>query len=370
VETCFDLAGRTSLVVAGADAAAAKAIAAQMDPFRALQSAPQTEAIVRLERDAAPAELGEIQRAAGDDLVTALAADGLRIVVGEHSCSVPDPLEDAPAVFRFDPGFPLGEIVRPFVKPALQLTLPATGAVAVHSTAITRHDGAVLVAGWSESGKTEVGLGLIETGGAFLSDKWSVLGADGHVSAFPMPVGVRRWVLPYLPRLRGALPARYRAQLAAAGAARAASAPLSGRDGLPSRLVDRAVALGERAGLTPSEVRRAYEQQDDPARRAPLRLVVLLTTVAHDTVAAAEADPAWAAARLAASAAYERRGWYALEARAPYLAGSGLRSSPGQAAARERVILEPVLAGVPVIEVKAPFPADPRRIVEQLTPWL
>src|SRR5919201_20485 len=94
-------------------------------------------------------------------------------------------------------------------------------AVAVHSAAVAIDGRGVLVAGWSESGKTETALALVERGASFVSDKWTVVGDDGTAAAFPITVGVRGWTLAHLPRLRAALGGAPRARLRAAGAARA-----------------------------------------------------------------------------------------------------------------------------------------------------
>src|SRR3972149_7602933 len=87
----------------------------------------------------------------------------------------------------------------------------------------------IAVAGWSESGKTETALALMEAGAGFLSDKWTLLGHDGELSAFPISVGVRRWVLEYLPTLRRTVTRRSRGPFAAAGAAPRAPDPLGRR---------------------------------------------------------------------------------------------------------------------------------------------
>ena len=57
----------------------------------------------------------------------------------------------------------------------LQLGHVARGAAVAHSAAVVLDGRAVLVAGWSESGKTETALALMEDGARFLSDKWTVL---------------------------------------------------------------------------------------------------------------------------------------------------------------------------------------------------
>jgi hypothetical protein len=371
VETCFDLAGQASLVVAGADDAALGAVAAQMDPFPAARGRGGSAPTVELRLGGQPAKLTELQRAAGDGLVTGSDGSRLHFVAGGRSCSIPDPATESPAVFNFDPGFPIAEIVRPYVKSALQLAMLAAGsAAAVHASAIERDGSAILVAGWSESGKTEAALALLEERGAFLSDKWTVLGVDGAASAFPMPVGLRRWLLPHVPRLRRGLPMRHRLQLRAAGIARTVAHPLRQRRSLPAQAVERAVSLGERVGLRPTELRAAYRHDDDPARRVPLQTLILLTTVPDGAVSVADAAPEWAAERLAASAAYERRDWYALADRARYLPGIRGPATADEAIAAERELLRRALSNATIIEIKAPYPVDPRQLTDALALYL
>ncbi len=101
-------------------------------------------------------------------------------------------------------------------------------------------------------------------------------------------------------------------------------------------------ALGDRAAFEVAELREAYGQVDDPTRSAPTRLVVLLENSPRDEVVAVPADPASAAARLARSAAYERRAYFGMlqraalpPARAPgHGRGAGDRTSTRPCSAR------------------------------------
>jgi hypothetical protein len=369
----YDLSGRLSLSVAGSDGGGG-AVRRHMDPF-----VPAVHADRHADVAVAPASfpglpgLGDIQNPAGDGLVT--AADGARLLlmIGGRACVVPDPARDGSIEVAHEPGFPVGRLFRTLLRPTLQVALPRRGAVAVHGAAVEVGGRAVVLAGWSESGKTEAALALMENGARFLSDKWTVLGVDGEASAFPVGVGVRRWVLPYLPRLAGAMHRRARAQVRAAGIAAALSAPLRRTSRGPlAEAVARATSLADRVALTPGEVRAAYAQQDDPARRVPLGVVVLLTTIRASDVTAHEADPAWAAARLARTAAYERRGFFQLlERRAYAFAGQDARPGPAERTLRvEQELLASVLDGTRTVEVRAPFPVDPRRIATTLGAWL
>ncbi len=203
------------------------------------------------------------------------AAGRLLVQMGGQWASVPRP-GDRPARVGLTAGAAVDALWPTLVRPVVQTALQAHGAVAAHGAAVDDDRGeAVLVSGWSESGKTEVALALVERGWHFLTDKWTVLGADGDVSAFPVGVGVRGWVLEALPRLRAALPAPARAQLAAVRAVDAATRPLRSERsrgrvaGLAVRALTRSVELGDRVGLAPSALRDRTARR--PIRRAGRR---------------------------------------------------------------------------------------------------
>jgi hypothetical protein len=372
----FDLAGRATLSVAGPQEVE-KYVEDQLDPFRAVTGGGEA-ADVEL-RPADESELPpprELHRAAGDGLVTGFDGDRLQLVAGHRRCAVPDAMAGAPSSFAYEPGFPVARAFKPFVRTALQLAMLRRRAVAVHSAAVEIDGGAVLVAGWSESGKTETALALVERGARFLSDKWTVVGDDGMASAFPIDVGVRGWVLRYLPRLRRSLPPRARFQLAAARlAAVPAERLLAGKPtGRPEHLLrayERGAALADRAPVTVTRVRAAYGQSDDPARLVPLRAVALLTTVPQGPPAIQDVDARWAALRLARSAAYERRPYFSLAERALYAEPDSAREDlPQLVLEREAELLEPLLGRTTVLEVLAPFPTDPRTVAGALEAWL
>jgi hypothetical protein len=375
VAAFFDLSGRVSLSIDDPDRRVERRVAVQMDPFAPV-SPPAAEADVVL-ASVPPESLppfGDVHNPANDGLRTAADGERLFLLLEGHACAVPDPVDGGTVRFTYGRGFPIGRVVRTVVRPALQLALPSRGAVAVHSAAVELEGRAVLVAGWSESGKTEAALALMETGASFLSDKWTIVGEDGRASAFPVNVGVRRWVTPYLPRLAASLPPAARAQMRVAAVAAGLAAPLprGGRTGRAAEIADRAVMLADRVALAPRELRAAYDQRDDAGRRVPLGLVAVLTTVPGERVSARPADPEWAAARLARSAAYERRTYFALAERRRY-AFPVQAAHPGPAersADADLRVLRRVLAASRVIEVRAPFPVDPRRIAGALAEWV
>jgi hypothetical protein len=323
---------------------------------------------VVLEEDAALDPVVDLQRDAGDGLLTGTDGRAFFVIVNGRRCAVPGSPDEHPARFYYEPGFPLVAIYAIAVRPALHRALARNGAVAVHSATVVLDGGGVIVAGWSESGKTETALGLAEEGAGFLSDKWTVLGPDRTVGAFPMRVGVRRWVLPHLPKLRARLPSAARGQLLVAACAGAAVRPLrrlEGRGGAVGRLAamsERAVALADRAALTLGEVAEVYGSRETLTTSVPLRALVLLTTVPEaDGISVRPADAAWVARRLATTAAFERRAYDCLFERARY-ALPDRRPGGAAAAAVEQELLGQLLAGMPLWEVRAPFPADPRQV--------
>jgi hypothetical protein len=365
----YDFSGRLSVTLDDRDAKLAAFIAAQLDPFSPGSlggRAPDVVLEPELRRSAA---LRDVQNPARDGVVTATDGERFFMLLDGRACAVPDPLDDRPIRFAYEAGFALHRVYARLVRPALQLGLLARDAVAVHSATVDVDGRAILVAGWSESGKTETALALVEAGGSFLSDKWTIVGGDGEASAFPINVGIRRWVLPYLPRLAAALPAAARAQLRVAGIAAAGSRPLRERErpGRVGALAARAVALADRAALTPTQVREAYGHDDDPTRRVPLGVTALLTTVPGEEVTCEAADPAWAAARLARSAGFERRDLFAILERRRYAFPAEDGSPQEDAISRETRLLERCLAHGRTFEVRAPFPVDPRKVAAAIT---
>lgn len=366
----FDLSGRVALSVEeDVGDAARRAIAAQLDPFAARSPGRPADVVVR----AAEGDDGderEVLNPAGDGLATAHGKDGVRLLAGGCWARMPTAEAGLPLEFVLGDGFVPDRAFGALLRCGLQHALALRGFVAVHAAAVELDGGAVVVAGWSESGKTETALGLIERGATFLSDKWTILGPDGAASAFPIGVGIRRWVIPFLPQLRRSLPQSSRLQFGAAAIAAGATAPMRrtrgrGALGAAAEALGRAVSLADRAALTPSGLRAAYGQEDDPARLVPLRAVVLLSNHAAPAVAQRPAEPASTAARLAQSAAYERRIWHALEDRARYAAPrAGGASAAAEMMARERDLLQPWLAATQLVAVRAPFPVDPRRVVD------
>jgi hypothetical protein len=353
------------------DFEAAAAVRAALDPWHPV--AGKHPADVTIERLREPPRLVEVQNPAGDGLVTGWSGSQLYIRAAGRWCLVPAPALEGPFAFACESEFPVGAVMRSFVRPALQIAATAHGAVVVHGGAALLDGRAVIVAGWSESGKTETVLTLLEQGASFLSDKWTVVRADGTTACFPITVGIRRWMLDYAPRLRAALPAPGRLRLRlAAGLAAIARTPL--RVHLIGRragdALERLVVTAERVAISPTALAAAYGASP-PTETVPLGALVVLTTTPSGNPAAAYVDAAWAARRLARSATYERRSYLDLDRRARYVHAFEARPEVvAEIEAREESRLRVLLERVPVIEMRTPFPCDPQRIVEAIRPLL
>ena len=231
-----------------------------------------------------------------------------------------------------------------------------------------------MVCGWSETGKTETALALAELGARFISDKWTVIDSNARIHAFPVSVGIRDWVLDYVPRLRASLRTSQRARLRASRTARralplltrAGASPLAGT---AESQLERVLTLTGRLSLRQSEVAAIYGSAQDPTATPPLVTLAMLTTVPGEEVTVREAEVGWTAQRLAQSAAYERRSLYELDARVRYAFAQPGPSPLLGVASREADLLRNSLAGVRLLEVEAPFPTDPRKVADALAQW-
>jgi hypothetical protein len=360
VEAGFDIAGRLQLAFRGLPERDAATLSRALDPYPR-RDVPVAPDVIVERLPPSPPPLVDLQRDAGDGRLTGTDGERFYVLGRGRRCTVPPLGGTPPARFAYDPGFPSATLAR-MIRPAMHVALHRRGAVAVHGAAVAVDGRAVIVAGWSESGKTETALALAEAGASFLSDKWTVVAEDLTTAAFPIGVGVRGWTLEYLPRLRAGLDVRARGRLLAAGWARAALRPLQGRGP-----VDRAVVLADRVSLPPTAVRRAYAEPAAARWQAPLALLALLTTVPDGTlVEVRPADPGWAAARLARSADFERRGLFELHDRAAWALADRDPRARERIRVHEQAFLEALLARAQVIEVRSPFPTDPRPVADAI----
>jgi hypothetical protein len=364
----FEIGGVLTTELDDDDPATCAIVAREFEPFAGAHRGTQPDFLLQVARDDQRPELVDIHGLAADGVLSASDGRHVYALVDDRLASIPDPWRDSMPTISYERGFPVRRLISTLVRPTLQVLLGQRDIASVHAASVDIGGSAVLVAGWSESGKTETALALMENGAGFLSDKWTLLAADGLSSPFPISVGVRRWVLDYLPTLRGALSRGSSVQFRASGAARAVLSPVlrartHGRVlGLLQDVARQAVALGDRVAFTPNELRAAYGQRDDATRRIPTRMLVLLSTVPDDRPPIVrDVSREWTIERLVRAAAFERRPYFAWLDRVAY-------SAPQRAAdvrswlELERAVLRRGLDSAELLHIEAPFPVDPRRV--------
>lgn len=337
----------------------------QFDPYEVSVDDERTALLEIREADGRLPHHAELLNRAGDGWITAHDVSVTYAVAGRSWCAVPLDT-DAIIVSR---SFPRRRLAR-IIRTSLQLRLLQQRSTPVlHASAAVIDGRAVVISGWSESGKSETALALMERGARFLSDKWTML-SPGGAAAFPIGIGVRDWALAYLPTLRRALPSAARLRLTAAHITRVTTRPLrdragaSGRIGLLGEIAQRGVELGSRAALTPTQLRRCYADLGPPVLFAPLSLVVVLRNAPSDSVAVGELAVDEAAARMAVSAANERRDFAALHQRAAF--ANSRVDSWTEVVEADRLALHAAFTPVRVLQVAAPFPGDPRVVASAI----
>jgi hypothetical protein len=369
----FDLHGLVGLAINDDREHIFRYLDSQLDPYEPSIGPvpPHADIVLSPNTDMVPRSLSDVHGPAGDGRRTEW--DGLFCYLLHVTSRFELPREypgDGQVRLSYDPGFPLWEALSDLVRPLLQLGTLKRGAITVHGATVAVEGGGLLVCGWSESGKTETALALAEQGARFISDKWTILDGGKQLHAFPVSVGIRDWVLEYLPRLRAHLRASQRARLRVARTARRPLPLLTRR---PTRVgtalesqLDRAFTLASRLSLRQTEVGAIYGSPHDPRRTPPLKTLAMLTTVSTNEVTVLPAEAGWAAERLARTGAYERRTLYELDARVRY---ADAKPGPSRLAIvrdHETELLRNLLEGVQVLEVMAPFPTDPRRVADAL----
>lgn len=370
MRSTFNIADTTTLTMVDATAGDRLELGGLMDPYTEISGGKPAEIQgVRLSRRAVTAaSMLDIQGDAGDGRVTGWDGARLHLLRDNSSGSVTGTGDWRDVHLHGD--FPLWQAAQIFAGPLLQLNLAVHGAVCIHAAAVTYQGKGIAIAGWSESGKTETALALLERGARFVSDKWVVITADGVAHAFPGRVGIRAWTLPYLPRLRDAVGDRVRVRrrlaqgiraVAAGGAGRAVGSPALS---LGFGAMARTAGLVERVSWGPTALRAAYEQGPTEGLNAPLHAVALLRTT-HQPSQVAPLPLETAVRRLVETAAFERRGLYELDRRLRYASEGGLGPLMSLRDV-ERKTLGRLLADVELLEVEADFPTDPGPVADRL----
>lgn len=371
----FDLHGLASVAFEDDREHLCRYLDSQFDPYapRVGTTSEETDVVLCPNNEILPRSLCDVHGPAGDGRRTGSDGRGYYLLRGDSRFEVPQLSVTAGQVrLVYDDSFPLWEAFSELVRPVLQLATIRHGATTVHGAAVQVGEGGLLVCGWSETGKTETALAVAESGAHFISDKWAIIDSGARIHSFPISVGIRDWVLDYLPRLRAHLGPSQRARLRVSRTARRAlrrhaKPAVSPLASVVESQLDRAFTLTSRVSLRQSEVASVYGSACDPHRTPPLATLAMLTTVPGDEVTIRRAELEWVVERLIRSAAYERRTLYELDARARYSVAAPGPSPLLGVPDLEGQLLRRSLKGVRLLEVRAPFPTDPRRVADALT---
>jgi hypothetical protein len=373
----FDLHGLASLAVDDDRDHISRYLDSQMDPYEPSTGMvpDETDVVLTPNDGILSRKLCDVHGPAGDGRRTGSDGRLCYLLHGESRFELPS-FDPQPGQLRlsYDRKFPLWVAFREVVHPLLQLATISHRAITVHGAAVQVGEGGLVVCGWSESGKTETALALAEAGGRFISDKWTVIDSTVGIHAFPAAVGIRDWVLDFLPRLRAHVRSSDRARLRVSRVTRAAlprlvRATAGPRGAVVESQLNRALTLASRLSLRQTEVAAVYGSPSDPLRVPHLTTLALLTTVSGDSVSIRPVEVGRAAQRLALSAAYERRALYELDARTRYASANPGPSPLLRMPNEEAELLRDVLQDVQLLEVKAPFPTDPRKVADALAQW-
>jgi hypothetical protein len=255
----------------------------------------------------------------------------------------------------------------PLLRPILNQTMLAKGALVLHASAFRYEDAGVLVAGWARGGKTTSLLAFMANGAEFIADDHAYVDPDGNrVYGLPEPVSVRAWHLDELPGHRGDVGCLDRTRLRAWSAICRVAASAAARDGRGT--------LGKLSG------RVAGHAEDASIAVAPERLFdrcvfegtldKVFLAIAHESsdVFAERVNRDWLADRLAFSLRAERRRLLDHYLAFRYAFPDRPNELIERAAEIERDLLGRVLAGVDTYVVYHPFPAPVAPLFETMAP--
>ena len=360
MELHFDIGGAATVGVSGLPGPWVERLRAVMRPWLPSDGTGPDIRIALVEGD--PAAPDELVGDTGDGLRLGARPGRAQILVDDAWWSIPDggDLHDLEASTRLRPSRLSAEVIRPAVMTHVGLT----GGATLHASTVVDSDGPLILAGWSESGKTEAALAFVEGGATLLSDKWTVVRPDGGLVRLPGAVYVRSWVLEYLGSLRAGLTVRMRAQRVAARAAKLAPWVARRLPGEATRdLADRLEViadLGDRLRLDPETI-AAITGRRAIGTAGPATRLVLLRSRPGTSISVTDRRLDDVIDALIASSGFERRATTALAVRGGY-ASPPLDLRALDVRSEERAALATLLASVHVMEVRAPFPTDPRRV--------
>ena len=256
----------------------------------------------------------------------------------------------------------------PLLTQLLGVVAAGKGAVAVHASAFRYRGRGVLVAGWSDSGKTEALLAALSDGAEFVGDDTVYLdAASARLTGLATAVRLKAWHLRAVPELRGRLSGMDRARLApSAVSERLAGLETAGPGTTRRRRVERKAAelLGDAmtAWVPPEDVTGG--PVTDPA--AALDHVVLVTASSAPRVTVTRADPVSVARRVQLSLQEERANLLAAYRQLRFAFPGAACPSIDEVDARETALLEQAFGAATVWRLDHPHPVDLGRLTPAL----
>jgi hypothetical protein len=258
----------------------------------------------------------------------------------------------------------------PFLVAVLNLTVLANGALPLHAAAFELDGVGTLVTGWSKGGKTELLMAAAGAGARYIGDEWVYLTGDGTMHGIPEPIRLWDWHLAQLPQVRARLSLGERAKLRGIPALRRVdrATPKSIRRFPPNRLLHRAMPILEGQLHVDVPPERLFGRLGE--LRGRLDRVLFVVSAAGPETTVEPIDPEEVARRMVASLMYERNDLAMLMLQARF--GRPDLHNPHLATfeARQREMLERILAGRPAWIVTHPYPVDLAELFGVVRPLL
>jgi hypothetical protein len=367
----YDIHGLLGVRLVEPSASLAGAAARQFNPLRpsTLRSDPDVAVSHVVAGRARGHRLGD----AGDGQECSFDDSGLALVNGGAELSISFDSLGGACTIGCTRNSNMRRIFIDYVRPALQMSLLPKGALALHSAGVSYNGQGILLAGWSESGKTEAMMGFLQAGATFVSDKWTIVNGDGpSILHFPTPITVRHWMIELIPGLRNRLTSRERLRARAAGIAGSLLATGASSRVPVLREAKGLADLGGRVSVTPSQL---FDDSDVKRPRwgmspsAPLDRLFLLMTTDEDRITVRPAEIREVARRLADCAAYERRAFLGLYQKFKYAFPARRNPLIDDASEREAEIFGKALESKQVFAVNVPFPFNPGSLHEAIAPF-
>lgn len=249
----------------------------------------------------------------------------------------------------------------PLLVPILNLAALHAGVLPLHAAGLVHRGRGIVVTGWSKGGKTETLLAFLRQGARYVGDEWVYLKSDGTMHGIPEPMRLWRWHLQRLPDVARRVPAWDRLRLSALASLRTVASTMPASVPLARRI--RSAVDGQ------LYVDLAIERLGVPTQ--PVAQVDLVCFVESHTAPGVEVEAmegAEVAARMAHSLAYERRELlgraYEYRYAFPHRPPVGIEA----AGPIESDLLMSLVAPLPVLRLRHPYPVDIASLFEALGP--